>query len=44
VVPLLVHAAGWMLLVRDSAWRRVASIGAVGSLMMLAGSVGEFLG
>ena len=42
LVPLLVHAAGWMLLVRDGAWRRVASIGAAGSLMMLAGSVGEF--
>ena len=42
LVPLLVHAAGWMLLIRDRAWRRVATIGASGSLMMLAGSAGEF--
>lgn len=41
-VPLLVHVAGWTLLVRDRAWRRVAAIGAVGSLMMLAGNVSEF--
>lgn len=41
-VPLLVHVAGWTLLVRDRAWRRVAAIGALGSLMMLAGNVGEF--
>jgi hypothetical protein len=42
MVPLLVHAVGWMLLIRGHAWRRVATIGAAGSLMMLAGSVGEF--
>ena len=42
VVPLLVHAAGWMLLFRGYASRRVARVGAAGSLMMLAGSVGEF--
>ena len=30
------------MLVRDRAWRRVAAIGGVGSLMMLAGNVGEF--
>ena len=41
-VPLLIHLAGWTLLVRDRVWRRVASIGALGSLMMLAGNVGEF--
>jgi hypothetical protein len=41
-VPLVVHLAGWTMLVRDRAWRRVALIGAVGSLMMLAGNVGEF--
>jgi hypothetical protein len=41
-VPLLVHLAGWTVLVRDRAWRRVAAIGALGSLMMLAGNVGEF--
>jgi hypothetical protein len=41
-VPLLIHLAGWALLVRDRGWRRVAAIGAVGSLMMLAGNVGEF--
>ena len=29
-VPLLVHVAGWTLLVRDRAWRRVAAIGAPG--------------
>ncbi|HUG06140.1 MAG TPA: hypothetical protein VMQ78_06355 [Candidatus Limnocylindria bacterium] len=41
-MPLLVHAAGWTLLVRDRAWRRVAVAGAVGSVMMLVGNVGEF--
>ena len=41
-VPLLIHLGGWTLLVRDPVWRRVASIGALGSLMMLAGNVGEF--
>jgi hypothetical protein len=41
-VPLLVHATGWALLIRDRGWRRVAAIGAVGALMMLAGNVGEF--
>ena len=41
-MPLLIHLAGWTLLVRDRVWRRVASIGALGSLMMLAGNVGEF--
>ena len=41
-LPLLIHLAGWTLLVRDRVWRRVASIGAIGSLMMLAGNVGEF--
>jgi hypothetical protein len=41
-VPLLIHLAGWTLLVRDGDSRRVAVIGALGSLMMLAGNVGEF--
>ena len=41
-VPLLVHVAGWTLLVRDRAWRRGAAIGALGSLMMLGGNAGEF--
>ena len=41
-VPLLVHVTGWGLLVRDRAWRIVAAIGTLGSLMMLAGNVGEF--
>ena len=41
-VPLLIHLGGWTLLVRDPVWRRVASIGALGSLMMLMGNVGEF--
>jgi len=41
-VPLLVHLAGWTLLVRDRGLRSVAAIGALGSLMMLAGNVGEF--
>ena len=41
-VPLLIHFAGWSLLVRDRGLRRVAAIGALGSLMMLLGNVGEF--
>jgi len=41
-LPLVVHVTGWMLLVRDRSWRRVAAVGALGSLMMLAGNVGEF--
>jgi hypothetical protein len=41
-VPLLVHLAGWTLLVRDRGSRRMAAIGALGSLMMLVGNVGEF--
>jgi hypothetical protein len=41
-VPLLIHLAGWALLVRARVSRRVAAIGAVGSLMMLVGNVGEF--
>jgi hypothetical protein len=41
-VPLLIHLVGWILLVRDRGLRRVAAIGALGSLMMLAGNVGEF--
>jgi hypothetical protein len=41
-VPLLVHLVGWILLVRDRGPRRVAAIGAVGSLMMFVGNVGEF--
>lgn len=41
-VPLLIHVAGWLLLVRGRVSRRVAAIGAVGSLMMLVGNVGEF--
>jgi hypothetical protein len=41
-VPLLVHLAGWTLLVRDRGSRRIAAIGALGSLMMLVGNVGEF--
>ena len=41
-VPLLIHLAGWTLLVRDRVWRRVAAIGTVGSLMMVVGNVGEF--
>ncbi len=41
-VPLLIHLAGWTLLVRDRGSKRVAAIGAVGSLMMLVGNVGEF--
>ena len=40
-VPLLVHVAGLALLVRDRAWRGVAAIGALGSLTMFAGNVGE---
>ncbi len=42
LLPLLVHAAGWTLIVRVRTWRRVAAIGASGSLMMVAGSAGEF--
>jgi hypothetical protein len=41
-VPLLIHVVGWTLLIRDRGFRRVAWIGTVGSLMMLAGNVGEF--
>lgn len=41
-MPLLIQVAGWALLVRDRGSRRVAAIGALGSLMMLAGNVGEF--
>jgi len=41
-VPLVVHLAGWTLVVRDRGLRRFAAIGALGSLMMLAGNVGEF--
>ena len=41
-VPLLIHLAGWTLLVRDPGLRRVAAIGALGSLMMFVGNVGEF--
>jgi hypothetical protein len=41
-VPLLVHVMGWALLLRDRVWRLVAAIGALGSVMLLAGSVGEF--
>ncbi len=41
-MPLLIHLAGWTLLVRDRGWSRVAAIGALGSLMMLVGNVGEF--
>jgi hypothetical protein len=38
----LIHLAGWTLLVRDRDWRRLAAIGALGSLMMLVGNIGEF--
>jgi hypothetical protein len=41
-VPLLIQLVGWILLLRDRGLRRVAAIGAVGSLMMFAGNVGEF--
>ena len=41
-VPLLIHLVGWILLVRDGGARRLAAIGAVGSLKMLVGNVGEF--
>lgn len=41
-VPLLIHLAGWLLLVRGRGSRRVAAIGTLGSLMMLVGNVGEF--
>jgi hypothetical protein len=41
-VPLSIHIVGWILLGRDRGLRRVAAIGALGSLMMLAGNVGEF--
>ena len=41
-MPLSIHLAGWTLLVRDRVLRRVAAIGALGSLMMLVGNVGEF--
>jgi len=41
-VPLLIHLAGWILLIRDRGFRSVVAIGALGSLMMLAGNLGEF--
>ena len=41
-VPLLIHLAGWTLLIRDRGLRRIAAVGALGSLLMLVGNVGEF--
>ena len=41
-VPLSIHFAGWMLLLGVRGPRRIAAIGGLGSLMMLAGNVGEF--
>jgi hypothetical protein len=40
--PLLIQLVGWILLIRHRGLRSVAAIGAAGSLMMLAGNLGEF--